>query len=134
MSNIHILWEMPYISSQNIINVNDNKIGYQMVLKGVEQEKKYYSISRIKVFPRCIHLKGESYNFTSNPLKNISETRIGDKVFSVEWKDLCCKKSILTKKELTKEEQLNLHLVMLENYIENSFLPEIYLKATGIIP
>ena len=123
------LWEVPYISCQNVLNVNRDKFNYQMILRGVESNQNtYYSISRVKVFPCCIYLDNRLCTFTTDPFKKISETVIKGVTFSVKWGEFYCKKSVLTKEELTPEEQLNLHLVMLENFIENKILPEIYLQ------
>lgn len=129
------LWEVPYISRQNVLNVNSDKFSYQMILKGVEGNDKYYSISRVKVFPYCVYLDSKLYTFTSDPFKKISETVINNRPFSVEWGEFYCKKPVLTKEELTPDEQLNAHLVMLENFIEDKILPEIYLQyhTCGVI-
>lgn len=128
-----IVWEVPYISSKSVLNVKDCTFSYQLVLRGVEKvnyrgDKQYFSISRIKVFPVSVVLNDCEYKFTQKASSKVSWCYSNNKVITVNWREGSQKKSVLTLEELNPEEQLNQHLVMLEKFIEQEFLPDIYLK------
>lgn len=127
------VWEVPYISSKSVLNVKDCTFSYQLVLRGVEKvnyrgDKQYFSISRIKVFPVSVVLNDCKYKFTQKASSKVSWCYSNNKVITVNWREGSQKKSVLTLEELNPEEQLNQHLVMLEKFIEQEFLPDIYLK------
>lgn len=128
------LWEVPYISSKSVLNVNDSTFSYQLVLRGVEKssyrgDKQYFSVSRIKVFPVSVVVNNCEYKFTQKASSKVSWCYSNNnKVITVNWREGSQKKSVLTLEELNPEEQLNQHLVMLEKFIEQEFLPDIYLK------
>lgn len=106
---------------------------YQLVLRGIEEtnntgDKKYFSISRIKVFPLVVAIDEHDYKFTQTASSKISWCYYKDRVVTIDWKEGCQRKSVMTLDELNPEEQLNCHLVMLEKFIEQEFLPDIYLR------
>ena len=139
--NMHTLWEKSYISSKNLLNVNEHKFNYQLILKGVEHQnsqgqKRYSSISRVKVFPLCVYFNSTNFTFVANPFNKVSQCSMGNTIIPVKWEEGFLKNPVLTIEELNPNEQLNKHLVMLERYIEEEMIPNIHSKfqSAGIIP
>lgn len=128
-----VLWQVPYIKRQPPIQVGDSVFCYQLVLQGIEEKTDlgslYYSHSRVKVFPVKVTYNGTVFNFNQNPWRSesICYYKPGDhfKRFSVNWRELVCRKSVLLREELNPDEQLNHHILGLEYFCETSFLEEI---------
>ena len=115
-------WEKSYISSKQVLRTEHGIFHYEMYLRGNVTPDSFVSVSRIKVCPKTIEdSEGKVYDFFINPVDKIARCR--DIV--IEWKDGQFSVTALNPEELNIEEQHNKHLVLLENYIESSFYPEI---------
>lgn len=123
-------WEKLYANSKQVIKTEHGIFHFEIYLKGVTTETSFVSLSRIKVCPKSVvDQKGAVFDFFINPIDKIAICK--DKNYiKINWKEGYFTNKVLTAKELNPEEQLNKHLVKLEQFIEDEFYPEILTAIT----
>lgn len=125
-----IIFDKSFINSQQIMQVGQGIFHYELVLRGEELKntkdntRKMWSTSIIKVCVKSFDYKGTEYNFFMNPVDAISRCKEKPNIV-VNWKKAIYKETVLLRTELNWKEQLNKHLVKLESYIQEYFIPEI---------
>lgn len=116
-----VLWEKPFISSSQQIKTENGVFHYELVLRALADK----TVSRVKLCPVAI-TKGERYySFFPNPIDKVCIC-CSDSSIVIEWKELMLTMPVLFKEELNPEEQFSKHLVLIENYIDNFYLKEVY--------
>ena len=124
------MWEKAVINSSQTINIDSGIFHYEIVVRGEEfhksvgSEKRYQSVSKIKVCVKSFEYNGIVYDIFINPIDCTSTCR-QDKTIVINWKQAIFTQPVLTKPEMNKEEQFNLHMNKLENAVREIFIPEI---------
>lgn len=116
-----VLWEKPFISSSQQIKTENGVFHYELVLRALPDK----SVSRVKLCPLAVTKGDKYYSFFPNPIDKVC-TCCSDSKIVVEWKELMFTLSVLFKEELNPEEQLAKHLVLIENYVNEFYLKEVY--------
>lgn len=118
-------WERSYIRGNHIIEVDENRFAFEMVMRSSEETMTTFS--RVKAYPIYLKFLDEQKQFTQMPASNSSYNVSGNKVTVIPYlrgfiKDV----KSLTLDELNDQElQLSRHIVILERMIRESYLPEI---------
>lgn len=125
-----IIWEKPYLSSQNVLSVDDSIFGYQFIIQAHKKQNKsgviYYALSRVKIFPKIfISQKGDKIEFKQNPAKCISQKNPD---FVIKWKEAVLKIPVLNEKDLFSDLILQRVLCQTGDFIKREFIPEIEQK------
>lgn len=123
-----IEWEKPYIGSKQCLMTEHGIFHFELVLKGttVSAGKPVLaqSISRVKVCPQSIEYNGVVYDFFINPVDKVAVCRTNPKIV-IKWREGSFSNPVLSLEELTPQEQFEKHKVLLENFIEKEYLPQI---------
>lgn len=130
-SNVtHKNWEVPYIDSKQNLYTEHGIFHFELVLKGIliprqSQVLVGQSVSRVKFCPVTVDYKGHLYDFFVNPVDKVSVCKDIPNVV-IPWKEGNFSNPVINLEELTPEEQFSKHKVLLENYIEKVYVPEIF--------
>ena len=130
-SNVtHKKWEVPYIGSKQNLYTEHGIFHFELVLRGIlipRQSQVFVgqSVSRVKFCPVTVDYKGHLYDFFVNPVDKVSVCKDLPNVV-IPWKEGSFINPVIDLKELTPEEQLSKHKVLLENYIETKYVPHIF--------
>ena len=130
-SNVtHKNWEVPYIDSKQNLYTEHGIFHFELVLKGIliprqSQVLVGQSVSRVKFCPVTVDYKGHLYDFFVNPVDKVSVCK-GIPNVVIPWKEGNFSNPVINLEELTPEEQFSKHKVLLENYIEKVYVPEIF--------
>lgn len=123
-------WEVPYIDSKQVLYTEHGIFHFELILKGIlipRQSQVFVgqSVSHVKFCPVTVDYKGHIYDFFVNPVDKVSVCRDNPDVV-IEWKEGSFSNPVVDLKELNPEEQFSKHKVLLENYIEKEYVPEIF--------
>lgn len=118
-------WEMSYIRGNHIIEVDDNRFAFELVMRSSEETMTTFS--RVKAYPIYLKFLDEQKQFTQMPASNSSYNVSGNKVVVIPYlRGIIKDVKSLTLDELNDRElQLSRHIVILERMIRESYLPEI---------
>lgn len=123
-------WEVPYIDSKQVLYTEHGIFHFELILKGIliprqSQVLVGQSVSRVKFCPVTVEYKGHLYDFFVNPVDKVSVCKDLPNVV-IPWKEGSFSNPVVDLKELNSEEQFSKHKVLLENYIEKEYVPEIF--------
>lgn len=120
-------WEVKYINSKQFIQTESGIFHYELVLHGrvnLSQSSVGESVSQVKVCPVTVMNNNEVCDFFVNPIDKVCVCRKASYAV-IPWKEGIFINPVANIKELTPEEQFSKHKVLLENYIESVYVPEI---------
>ena len=122
-------WEVHFISSKQILYTEHGVFHYELVLNGMQIPNKHSSVgqsmSHIKFCPVMVEYKGCLYKFFVNSVNKTAVCQ-SDQNIVIPWKEGKFINPVINLVELTPDEQLTKHKVLLENYIEEEYIPEIF--------
>lgn len=137
-SNVtHKKWEVHYIDSKQNLYTEHGIFHFELVLKGIliprqSQVLVGQSVSRVKFCPATVDYKGHIYDFFVNPVDKVSVCKDLPNIV-IPWKEGSFINPVMNLEELTPDEQLQKHKVLLENYIEEEYIKEIYTLMSNVV-
>lgn len=128
-------WKVSYVNSKQTLFTEHGMFHFELVLEGFtvqEQSQVGKSISHVKFCPVVVDYKGAIYDFFVNPVDKVSVCVRKPKVL-VPWKEGIFNNTVVNLEELTPDEQFQKHKVLLENYIEEEYIKEIYTLLSNVV-